>query len=74
MQESNRFVASLFPEGGPKLLNLKFFPGEEQVTVEMFCEMAHSVFLLADTGQSEGKDDFPEQLTRVPVDRFMSVS
>lgn len=74
MQESERFVASLFPATGPKLQNLKFFPGEDQVTLEDFSKETRSAFLLVDTGQSVGADSFPETLTRISVDRFVAGS
>jgi hypothetical protein len=72
MQDSDRFVASLFPANGPRLLDLKFFPGEEQeVTVSIFEEKAHAAFLSVDSGLSTGTDNFPESLNRVSVDKFL---
>lgn len=72
MREMDRLISILFPKGGPQLVDLKFFPGEQPVTVEEFCEEVHSAFLQVDSGQSVGVEDFPESLRRVPVDKFLA--
>jgi hypothetical protein len=72
MQEIDRLVASLFPAHGPKLEDIKFFQGENPVTIEEFCKEVHSAFVQVNSGQSEGKTGFPETLTRVSVDRFLT--
>jgi hypothetical protein len=70
MQEVDRFVLSLFPANGPKIVDLKFFPGEDQVTVEIFCDEAHAAFLNASL--EDGHEGFVENLNRVSVDRFIN--
>ena len=70
MQEIDRFVSSLFPVDGPRIFDLKFFPGEEQVTIEVFCDEAHAAFLNANL--ELGHDCFAETLNRVSVDRFIN--
>lgn len=73
MREMEQLIALLFPtEGGPKLMDLKFFQGETPVKVEEFCEEAHSVFVQVDSGQSRVTEGFPEDLNRLTVDKFLA--
>ena len=74
MSEINRLAKLLFPEesGGHRVLDVKFFPGEQPVTVEEFCEDAHAAFVQVDSGQSEASTGFPETLKPVPLQRFLS--
>lgn len=73
MREMDRLCSILFPkDGSTKLVDLKFFPGEQQVTVEEFCEEVHSAFLQVDSGQSPGEGNFPETLHQVSVDKFLA--
>ena len=71
MREIDRFVVSLFPANGSKLVDLKFFPGEEPVTESEFAEKAHAAFLQVDSGLLTGTENFAENLNRIPVDRFL---
>lgn len=72
MKEMDRLISLLFPKEGQKVFDLKFFPGERQVTVEEFCEEAHSAFVQVDSGQSISSSHFPENLTRIGVDKFLA--
>jgi len=72
MREMDRFVSMLFPTGGGQLVDLKFFPGEQPVTVEEFCEEVHSAFLQVDSGQSDPLTSFPETFKKISVDRFLT--
>lgn len=72
MREMDKLIALLFPAGGPKLLDLKFFQGELPVKVEEFCEEAHAAFVQVNSGQSQAAQGFPETLTRVSVDKFLN--
>ena len=75
MREIDRFVSMLFPQGGRRrLVDLKFFPGEEPVTVEEFCAEVHSAFLQVDTGQSGPLPAFQEDVKKISVDRFLAVA
>ena len=74
MREMDHLLSILFPKDGSELLDLKFFPGEQQVTVEEFCEEAHSAFLQVDSGQSAGQESFPEDLRRVHVEKFLATA
>ncbi|MBB4184895.1 hypothetical protein GGE07_001524 [Sinorhizobium terangae] len=73
MREMDRLTKLLFPEGteGSKIIDLKFFPGEQAVTVEEFCKDVHAAFVQADSGQSEKSEWFHESTTRAHVDRFL---
>ena len=71
MKEIDRLVSMLFPEQGPKLVDIKFFPGEQTVTVDEFCKEVHSAFVQVDSGQSVSSPNFPEQLSRISVDKFL---
>jgi hypothetical protein len=55
-------------------VDIKFFHGESPVKVEEFCEEAHAAFVQVDSSQSKATVDFPEQLNRVSVERFLSVA
>ena len=72
MKEINRLVTLLFPEenDGSRVVDLKFFPGEQLVTVEEFCKEVHSAFVQVDSGQSVMSTNFPETFAQVHVDRF----
>jgi hypothetical protein len=72
MKEMDRLISFLFPEEGQRLVDLKFFPGEHQVTVEEFCEEAHSAFVQVESGQSAPCTLFPENLIRIDVDKFLA--
>lgn len=74
MKEMDRLVKLLFPaeDNGSKVLDLKFFPGEQPVTVEEFCREVHSGFVQVDSGQSVASDTFSEDLVRVDVERFLA--
>jgi len=74
MKEMDRLTKLLFPEGteGSKVIDLKFFPGEQPVTVEEFCKDVHAAFVQADSGQSQSSEWFAESTTRQNVDRFFS--
>jgi hypothetical protein len=74
MKEMDRLTKLLFPEGnhGSKIVDLKFFPGEQAVTVEEFCKDVHAAFVQAESGQSEKSEWFEETITRVHVDRFLT--
>ncbi|WP_156771465.1 hypothetical protein [Labrys sp. WJW] len=74
MKEIDRLAALLFPmeNNGSRVLDLKFFPGEEPVTVDEFCREVHAGFVQVDSGQSVSSTTFPEDLTQVSVDRFIS--
>jgi len=72
MREIDRFVSMLFPKDGGQLVDLKFFPGEQPVTVEEFCEEVHSAFLQVDTGQSDPLLSYHEESKRISVDRFLT--
>jgi hypothetical protein len=69
-----KLLALLFPKGGAKLVDLKFFQGEKPVKVEEFCEDAHAAFVQVDSGQSVAKSSFPETLTPVSVDKFLNTT
>jgi hypothetical protein len=71
MREMEQLIALLFPAEGPKLLDIKFFAGEIPVKVEEFCEEAHAAFVQV---ESKAAADFPEDLNRVSVERFLSVA
>lgn len=73
MKEIDRLSKLLFPEGteGSKIVDLKFFPGEQAVTVEEFCRDVHAAFVQVDSGQSEKSEWFTETTQRVHIDRFL---
>ena len=73
MKEIDRLIHLLFPEENDdsRILDLKFFPGEQLVTVEEFCKEVHSAFVQIDSGQSHCTIDFKENLRQVHVDRFV---
>jgi hypothetical protein len=75
MREIDRLSKHLFPEQaqGSKVLDLKFFPGEELVTEDQFCEAVHAVFVHIDSGQAASSDSFPEISNQVLIDRFLGV-
>jgi hypothetical protein len=72
MREMEQLIALLFPPEGPKLVDLKFFQGENPVKVEKFCEEAHAAFVQVNSGQSQAMESFPETLHRVSVDKFLA--
>lgn len=72
MREMERLISTLFPKEGPTLVDLKFFPGEQPVTVEEFCEEASSAFLLVDTQRTEATTSYHEDLRGISVDRFLA--
>lgn len=72
MREMERLITTLFPKDGPKLVDLKFFPGEEPGTVEEFCEEVHAAFLLVDSGRTDASHSYPENLRQISVDRFLA--
>lgn len=74
MKEMDRLINLLFPEGndGSKVVDLKFFPGEQSVTVEEFCKEVHSGFVQVDSGQSEKMDDFEEDFAQVSMGQFLT--
>ena len=74
MREMEQLLALLFPKDGRKLADLKFFPGETPVKLEEFCEEAHGAFVQVESGQSKVRHDFPEDLTRISVDKFLSAA
>lgn len=76
MKEIDRLATLLFPEAndGSKVLDLKFFPGEQLVTVEEFCREVHSAFVQVDANQSAMSQDFDEELTPVHVDKFLATA
>ncbi|MHA4733244.1 hypothetical protein [Ensifer adhaerens] len=76
MKEIDRLIAQLFPaeNGGSKVLDLKFFPGEQAVTVEEFCKEVHAAFVQVDSGQSHVSASYPEELSPVHVDRFLATA
>lgn len=73
MKEMERLTKLLFPEGteGSSIIDLKFFPGEQTVTVEEFCKDVHAAFVQVDSGQAETSEWFEETTQRVSVDRFL---
>jgi uncharacterized protein YkuJ len=73
MKEMNRLLSMLFPEEGSKLVDLKFFPGEQSVTVEDFCKEVHSAFLQVDSGQVSSEVWPKDRANRVKLDRFLAV-
>ena len=74
MREMEQLIALLFPADGRKLVDLKFFQGEHPVKVEEFCEEAHAAFVQVESGQSKPTNNFPEKLTPVSVDKFLSTA
>jgi hypothetical protein len=72
MREMEQLIALLFPTDGPKLMDIKFFQGESPVKVEEFCEAAHAAFVQVDSGQSPASQGFPEEMNRMPVDKFLA--
>jgi hypothetical protein len=76
MKEIDRLMSLLFPveNGSSKTLDLKFFHGEQPVTVEEFCKEAHSGFVQVDSGQSKMSVDFVENLLPVHVDKFLATA
>ena len=76
MKEIDRLISLLFPEenDGSKVLDLKFFPGEQIVTVEEFCREVHAGFVQVDSGQSKASTNFPEAFSPVHVDRFLATA
>lgn len=74
MKEIDRLATLLFPEAndGSRILDLKFFPGEQLVTVEEFCREAHAAFVQVDSKQSAMSVDFDEDLSPVHVDQFLA--
>lgn len=74
MKEIDRLVHQLFPveNDGSRVLDLKFFPGEQPVTEEEFCKEVHAAFVQIDSRQSVKSQSFTEQLTPVSVDVFVA--
>lgn len=72
MREMDRLVSMLFPKDGQGLVNLKFFPGEQPVTVEEFCEEVHSAFLQIESGQVSPLAAYRENVSQVHVDKFLA--
>ena len=72
MREIDRFVSMLFPQDGARLIDLKFFPGEQPVTVGEFCGEMHSAFLQVESGQSDALTSFAENVKKISVDRFLT--
>lgn len=74
MKEIDRLVQQLFPveNDGSRVLDLKFFPGEQPVTEEEFCKEVHSAFVQIDSHQSVRAASYAEQLTPVAVDVFVT--
>lgn len=75
MKEIDRLVNLLFPAGGsePEVLDIKFFAGEEMVTVEEFCSDVHSAFVQIDSGRSKPCKHFEETSTSVHINRFLGI-
>ncbi len=71
MRGMDRFVTMLFPKDGSRLVDIKFFPGEQPVTVGEFCKEVHSAFLQVESGLSEPLSSFPEDSKQVSIDRFL---
>ncbi len=74
MREMDRLVANLFPKEGPRLLDLKFFPGEQPVTVEEFCKDVHAAFVQIDAGQTDAMTEYSETLRVASLDRFLATA
>jgi len=74
MREMERLIANLFPQEGPRLIDLKFFPGEQPVTVEEFCTEVHSAFVRIDAGQTNMSLSYNETSNRVSIDRFLATA
>lgn len=76
MSEMENLANLLFPaeNDGAKVLDLKFFAGEEQVTVGEFCKAAHAAFVEVETGLSFKSDGLEENLSPLPVERFLHTS
>lgn len=76
MAEMDNLISLLFPVGndGASVLDLKFFAGEEQVTVGEFCKAAHAAFVEVETGLSLKSDELEENLSPLPVERFLHTS
>ena len=73
MREMDRLISMLFPQdAGRQLVDLKFFPGEEPVTVEEFCDEVHSAFLRVSSGLSEAMFGFREDIKQVSIDQFLA--
>lgn len=72
MREMERLVSMLFPKEGQELVDLKFFPGEQPVTVEEFCAEAHSAFVQVESGMSPASHEFDENAGQVSVDKFLA--
>lgn len=73
MKEMDRLLSMLFPVEGQKLVDLKFFPGEQSVTVEDFCKEVHSAFLQVDSGQVQPDHSVEAPVNKVALDRFLAV-
>lgn len=74
MKEVDRLMSMLFPEEGAALVDLKFFPGEQPVTMAEFCEEVHSAFLQVDSGTSLKTSRFEEKLTPVRLEKFLATA
>jgi hypothetical protein len=74
MKEMHRLTSLLFPaeNGGAVVRDLKFFPGEQLVTVEEFCREVHAGFVQVDSKQAVTTDGFDEELTPVDIDVFLA--
>ena len=72
MREMEQLIGLLFPTEGPRLEDLKFFQGEQPVKVEEFCEEAHAAFVQVESGRVVASENFPENLGRLPVDKFLA--
>ncbi len=72
MREMEQLIDLLFPKGGMKLVDLKFFPGECQVKIEEFCAEAHAAFVQVESGQSAPIANFRETLRRTTVEKFLA--
>jgi hypothetical protein len=71
MREMEQLLSLLFPDEGTKLIDLKFFAGEQPVKVEEFCLDAHSAFVQVQSGQAPAEQTLVETLHTVHVDKFI---
>ena len=74
MREMERLISTLFPEDGPKLVDIKFFPGEQPVTVEEFCAEVNSAFVQVDSGMVTALSGYEETFNTVSVEQFVSAA
>ena len=72
MREMERLVSTLFPEQGPKLVDIKFFPGEHPVTVEEFCAEVSTALVQVDSGLVTALPGYEENFNAVSVDQFVN--